>query len=181
MTREEKAVILDELKEKFAATPFFYITDTGGMTVAQVNQWRRMCFDKGIEYRVIKNSLIKKVLESTDTDYSSFNDTVLTGFSGVMFSPESGKTPASLIKEYRNTKATDKPILKGASIDTAIFIGNDSLDILISLKSKQELVGEIIGLLQSPAKNVLSALQSGGAKLAGILKTLSEKEQPPVS
>ena len=177
MTREEKAVIIDELKDKFAASPYFYITDTGGMTVAEINNWRRMCFEKGIEYRVINNSLIKKVLEGTDTDYSSFNDTVLTGFSGVMFSPESGKTPAFLIKEYRTTKATDKPILKGASIETAIFIGNDTLDTRISLKSKQELIGEIIGLLQSPAKNVLSALQSGGAKLAGIIKTLSEKEQ----
>ncbi|MES2730293.1 MAG: 50S ribosomal protein L10 [Bacteroidota bacterium] len=176
MTREEKAVIIDELKEKFASNPYFYITDTGGMTVADINNWRRMCFEKGIEYRVVKNTLIKKALESLPTDYSSFNDQVLTGFSGVMFSSESGKAPAALIKAYRKAKTSEKPILKGASIDSAIFIGNENLDMLISLKSKEELIGEIIGLLQSPAKNVISALQSGGNKLAGILKTLSEKE-----
>jgi large subunit ribosomal protein L10 len=177
MTREEKAVIIDELKEKFANSPYFFITDTGGMTVAEVNNWRRACFEKGIEYRVVKNSLIRKALETTGVDYSSFDDKVLAGFSGIMFSPESGKTPAALIKSYRKSKGSDRPILKGASIDSAIFIGDETLDTLISLKSKQELIGEIIGLLQSPAKNVVSALQSGGNKLAGILKTLSEKEQ----
>jgi len=177
MTREEKAVIIDELKEKFASNPYFYITDTGGMTVAEINNWRRMCFEKGIEYRVVKNTLIKKALEVLPTDYSSFNDKVLAGFSGIMFSAESGKAPAALIKEFRKTKASEKPILKGASIDSAIFIGDETLDTLVSLKSKQELIGEIIGLLQSPAKNVVSALQSGGNKLAGIIKTLSEKEQ----
>lgn len=177
MTREEKAVIIDELKEKFANNPYFFITDTGGMTVEEINNWRRACFEKGIEYRVVKNTLIRKALETTGVDYSSFDDKVLAGFSGIMFSPESGKTPAALIKSYRKSKGSEKPILKGASIDSAIFIGDENLDTLISLKSKQELIGEIIGLLQSPAKNVVSALQSGGNKLAGILKTLSEKEQ----
>lgn len=177
MTKDEKAVIIDDLKEKFAANPYFLITDTAGMTVAQVNNWRRMCFDKGVQYQVVKNTLIRKALESLPTDYSSFDDKVLTGFSGVMFFPENAKVPATLIKQYRREKASKLPLLKGASVDTALFIGEENLEVLINLKSKQEMIGEILGLLQSPAKNVLSALQSGGTKLAGILKTLSEKEE----
>lgn len=177
MTREEKSVIIESLTQKFKENPFFYITDTSDLTVAEVNSLRRMCFDKGVEYRVIKNTLIKKSLEHVKGDYTPLHDTALKGFSGVFFSSTDGKTPAKLIKEFRGkVKGNQKPILKGASIDSDLFIGNDSLDILINLKSKAELVGEIIGLLQSPAKNVLSALQSGGNKIAGIVKTLSERE-----
>lgn len=175
MTKEEKGAIIEELSEKFATTPYFYITDASGLNVAKTNELRRLCFERGIEYRVIKNTLIRKALESTDTDYSSFDAEVLTGFSGVMFHQESGKVAAKLIKDF--LKANKNSIkLKGASVDSSIFIGHDQLDTLLTLKSKQELVGEIIGLLQSPAKNVISGLQSGGNKLAGILKTLSEKE-----
>ncbi|WP_138482179.1 50S ribosomal protein L10 [Dyadobacter bucti] len=175
MTREEKAVIIDELSQKFASTPYFYITSANGMSVGEVNTLRGLCFERGIEYRVVKNTLIKKALETLDTDYSSF-DEVLKGFSGVMFHPESGKVPAQLIKEFKKKSGSDKLKFKGASVDTAIFVGESQLDVLISLKSKQELIGEVIGLLQSPAKNVIGALSSGGNKLAGILKTLSEKE-----
>jgi large subunit ribosomal protein L10 len=175
MTKEDKGAIIEELSEKFANTPYFYITDASGLNVAKTNELRRLCFERGIEYRVIKNTLIRKALESTGTDYSSFDDTVLKGFSGVMFHQESGKVAAKLIKDF--LKANKNSIkLKGASVDSSIFIGHDQLDTLLTLKSKQELVGEIIGLLQSPAKNVISGLQSGGNKLAGILKTLSEKE-----
>jgi len=175
MTKEDKGAIIEELSEKFANTPYFYITDASGLNVAKTNELRRLCFERGIEYRVIKNTLIRKALESTDTDYSSFDAEVLTGFSGVMFHQESGKVAAKLIKDF--LKANKNSIkLKGASVDSSIFIGHDQLDTLLTLKSKQELVGEIIGLLQSPAKNVISGLQSGGNKLAGILKTLSEKE-----
>ena len=175
MTKEDKGAIIEELSEKFATTPYFYITDASGLNVAKTNELRRLCFERGIEYRVIKNTLIRKALESTNTDYSSFDDTVLKGFSGVMFHQESGKVAAKLIKDF--LKANKNSIkLKGASVDSSIFIGHDQLDTLLTLKSKQELVGEIIGLLQSPAKNVISGLQSGGNKLAGILKTLSEKE-----
>jgi large subunit ribosomal protein L10 len=177
MTREEKAVIIGELTQKFNENPFFYITDTSDLTVAEVNALRRLCFERGVEYKVIKNTLIKKALENVKGDYTPLNDTVLKGFSGVFFSSSDGKTPAKLIKDFRaKVKGNQKPILKGASIDSDLFIGNDNLDTLISLKSKAELVGEIIGLLQSPAKNVLSALQSGGNKIAGIVKTLSERE-----
>lgn len=175
MTKEEKGAIIDELAEKFAATPYFYITDAGGLNVAKTNELRRLCFERGIEYRVVKNTLISKALERLDTDYSSFDGTVLKGFSGVMFHDESGKVAAKLIKDF--LKANKNSIqLKGASVDSALFIGHDQLDTLLNLKSKQELIGEVIGLLQSPAKNVISGLQSGGNKLAGILKTLSEKE-----
>ncbi|MDI9866586.1 50S ribosomal protein L10 [Flectobacillus sp. DC10W] len=176
MTREEKAVIIGELSEKFAATPYFYITDTGGLTVAEVNAFRRLCFQRGLEYRVVKNTLIAKALETTGVDYSAFNGTVLKGLSGVIFSPENPKTPAKLIKDFKKEAGKDKIRFKGASIEGGLFIGEDQLVALENVKSKQEMIGDIIGLLQSPAKNVVSALQTSGGKLAGILKTLSERE-----
>ena len=175
MTREEKAVIIDELSQKFASTPYFYITNAAGMSVGEVDTLRRLCFERGVEYRVVKNTLIKKALETLDTDYTPF-DEALKGFSGIMFHPESGKVPAQLIKDFKKKSGSDKLKFKGASVDTTLFVGESQLDVLISLKSKQELIGEVIGLLQSPAKNVIGALTSGGQNLAGILKTLSEKE-----
>jgi large subunit ribosomal protein L10 len=175
MTREEKAQVIAELTDKFKQTDHFYITDTSGLTVAEINKFREMCFKKGVEYKVIKNTLIKKALENLDTDYSSFDD-VLKGFSGIMFVNETGNIPAKIIKDYQKNDPSDRPKFKAASIDTDIFIGEDQLDALSKLKSKQELIGEIITLLQSPAKNVISALQSGENKLAGIVKTLSERE-----
>ncbi|QJW87915.1 50S ribosomal protein L10 [Spirosoma taeanense] len=175
MKREEKGAIIEELTGKFQSIPFFYITEANGMTVAEVNTLRRMCFERGIEYKVVKNSFIKKALESIDGDFTPLNDTVLHGQSAIMFHPDNQKAPAQLIKEFRKTN--DKLQLKGASISSSLFIGADQLDALIALKSREELIGEIIGLLQSPAKNVISALQGGGNKLAGILKTLSEREE----
>lgn len=175
MKREEKGVIIEELTGKFQSIPFFYITEANGMTVAEVNALRRMCFERGIEYKVVKNSFIKKALEPVEGDFEPLNDAVLHGQSAVMFHPENQKAPAQLIKEFRRT--SDKLQLKGASISGSLFIGADQLDALIALKSREELIGEIIGLLQSPAKNVISALQGGGNKLAGILKTLSEREE----
>ncbi len=175
MTREEKALIIQELSEKFAANPFFYITDASGLSVAKTNQLRRKCFEAGIEYVVVKNTLIEKALATLDADYTSFKGSVLKGFSGIMFHPENGKAAATLIKDFlKDNKESIK--LKGASIDGGLYIGHDQLDALSKLKSKAEMVGEVIGLLQFPAKNVIGALQSGGQNLAGILKTLSEKE-----
>lgn len=175
MTREEKSVVIDELCGKFKENPYFYITSASGMSVAETNNLRRECFKRGVEYKVYKNTLIEKALETLDTDYTSFSDQgVLKGFSGVMFHPESGKEAAKLIKEF--IKAGSKTLkLKGASVDNSLFIGHDQLDALINLKSKTELIGEVIGLLQSPAKNVVSALKSSGGKLAGILKTLEDR------
>ncbi len=176
MTREEKAKIIDGLTEKLSKTDYFYITDASGLSVAKTNNFRKLCFDKKLEYKVFKNTMIKKALENLKTDYSSFNDEVLSGFSGIIFSPESGNLPAKVIKDFRSKdKKSTKPVLKGASIDSDLFIGDDKLEMLSTLKSKVELIGDVIGLLQSPAKNVISALESGKHKLAGIVKTLSER------
>lgn len=175
MKKEDKGKIIQELSDKFAKFNYFYITDASGMTVENVNKFRKLCYSKGIEYKVVKNSLIKKALESTKTDYSPFHGKVLKGFSGLLFA-ESGNAPAKLLKEFYNT-GSEKPVLKGASVSGDLFIGENQLDVLATLKSKNELIGEIIGLLQSPAKNVISGLQSGGQKISGVLKTLSEKPE----
>jgi large subunit ribosomal protein L10 len=175
MTREEKARVIEELSEKFATNAHFYITDASGFTVEQVNQLRRMCFKSGVEYRVYKNTLIRKALERQEgTDFSPLFD-VLNGFSGVMFSKETGNLPGKVIREFR-TKLEGKPVLKGASLDSSIYIGDEHLPMLAELKSKNELIGDVIALLQSPAKNVISALQSGKNTVAGLLKALEERE-----
>lgn len=176
MTKEEKGVLIDELAEKLKNTSHFYIADTGGLSVSQVNSFREMCFKKGVEYKVVKNTLIKKALEKLDTDYAPF-DAILKGSSGIMFSPEVSNAPAKIIKDYKKKdKNLTKPAFKAASIDSDLFIGDEHLEMLSSLKSKEELIGEVITLLQSPATNVLSALQSGKHTLAGLVKTLSERE-----
>jgi large subunit ribosomal protein L10 len=174
MTREEKAQIIEELSQKFADNAHFYITDASGFTVEQINAFRRMCFKSGVEYGVYKNTLIRKALERQDgVDYSPlFN--VLHGFSGVMFSKEAGNTPARILKEYRK-KVDGKPVLKAASINTDLFIGDENLNTLSELKSKNELIGDVISLLQSPAKNVVSALLSGKNTVAGLVKALEER------
>ena len=175
MTRAEKAAVIEELSAKFKETSNFYFTDASGLTVAEVNNLRRKCFENGVEYRVVKNTLIRKALETVDADFSSLNDEVLTGFSGVMFTGENANLPAKIIKEFKKDDSADRPKLKGASIEYDLFIGEEHLNMLAKLKSKQELIGEIIGLLQSPAKNVISSLQSGGQTLSGLVKTLSER------
>ena len=174
MTREEKAQIIEELTEKFANHSHFYITDASGFTVEQVNNFRRLCFKSGVEYGVYKNTLIRKALERQEgTDFSPlFN--VLHGFSGVIFSKEAGNTPAKVIREFRK-KLEGRPVLKGASIDSSLFIGDENLIMLSELKSKNELIGEVISLLQSPAKNVVSALLSGKNTVAGLVKALEER------
>ncbi len=178
MTREEKGLVIEELTSKFAENSNFYITDASGLTVEQINAFRKLCFEAGIEYGVYKNTLIQKALEKLDADYTEFTETVLKGFSGIIFSKEAANTPAKVIRKYRKSgMSDDKPMLKGASIDHDLFIGEEHLKMLSELKSKNELIGEVIGLLQSPAKNVIAALQSGGNTLAGLVKTLSEREQ----
>lgn len=171
MTREEKAKIIEELSEKFANNAHFYITDASGFTVAQVNNFRRLCFKSGVEYRVYKNTLIQKALERQEgTDFSPLFKT-LSGFSGVIFSKETGNTPAKVIAEFRK-KLEGKPVLKGASISSDLYVGNENLDMLANLKSKNELIGDIISALQAPAKNVISALTSSKGTIAGLVKTL---------
>jgi large subunit ribosomal protein L10 len=174
MTREEKAKIIDELTAKFADNTHFYITDATGFTVEQVNNFRRLCFKSGVEYRVYKNTLIQKALEkNTAVDYAPLFET-LRGFSGVIFSKEVGNAPAKVIREFRK-KLDGRPVLKAASIDSSLFIGDENLNMLSELKSKNELIGEVISLLQSPAKNVLSALLSGKNTVAGLVKALEER------
>jgi large subunit ribosomal protein L10 len=174
MTREEKAQIIEELADKFASNAHFYITDATGFTVAQVNNFRRLCFKSGVEYRVYKNTLIRKALERQEgTDFSPLFKT-LHGFSGVIFSKEVGNAPAKVIEQFR-VKTPGKPVLKGASIETALFVGDENLKTLVELKSKNELIGDVIALLQSPAKNVISALTSSKNKVAGLVKALEER------
>jgi large subunit ribosomal protein L10 len=174
MTREEKAQIIEELSQKFADNAHFYITDASGLTVAQVNAFRRLCFKSGVEYRVYKNTLIQKALEKQEgADFSPLFG-VLKGFSGVIFSKEAGNIPAKVIREYQ-TKLEGKPGLKGASISSDLFIGKENLNMLSELKSKNELIGDVIAMLQSPAKNVISALLSGKNTVAGLVKALEER------
>jgi large subunit ribosomal protein L10 len=159
MTREEKEQIIGELTQKFADTENFYITDASGFTVEQINNFRRMCYKSGVEYKVYKNTLIQKALERQEgVDYSPlFN--VLTGFSGVMFSKEISNAPAKIIREFRK-KLEGKPVLKAASLKSEFYIGDENVNTLADLKSKEELIGEIIGMLQAPARNIISALQN---------------------
>ncbi len=174
MTREEKGQIIDELTEKFSQHSHFYITDASGFSVGQINAFRRICFNKGVEYRVYKNTLIRKALERQTTGNYESIFKVLHGFSGVIFSKESGNAPARAIKEYRK-KNEGKPAFKAASIESALFIGEENLNVLNDLKSKNEMIGEIISMLQSPVQNVLSALLSSKQTVAGLVKTLEER------
>lgn len=171
MNKEEKYEVVNALTEQIKEYGNFYITDTSNLSVAKVNSIRRKCFENDIKIQVAKNSLIKKAVEAIGGDFTPMYDS-LNGSSSVMFS-KSTTAPAKLIKELRRTG--DKPLLKVAYIDASFFIGDNQLDTLVNLKSKEQLVGEIIGLLQSPAKNVISALQSGGNILAGLVKTLQER------
>jgi large subunit ribosomal protein L10 len=171
MRKEEKHDVVLALKEQIESFSNVYIADTSNLTVAAVNDIRRKCFDSGIKMQVAKNTLIKKALEAASGEYAELYD-VLKGSSTLLFS-NSGNAPAKLIKALR--ASGDKPLLKAAYIDSAIFIGDNQLNALVNLKSKEELIGDIIGLLQSPAKNVISGLQSGKNKLAGIVKALEQR------
>ncbi len=172
MTKTEKQATIDTLTKKFSDSNFFYFTDTSGLTVEKINQLRRICFSKGINLQVAKNTLIKKALVAGGK-FSDELDPALSGPTAIMFT-ETGNVPAKVIKQFR--AGGDKPALKAAYIDSAIYVGENQLEALINVKSKEELVGDIIALLQSPAKNVISALKSSSGKLAGIVKTLQERE-----
>ena len=173
MTREEKAAIIEKLAEKFSEQPNYYFADASGMSVEKTDNFRRECYKRGFEYVVVKNTLIEKALERNELSDSSFNSGVLKGFTGIIFSADP-KAPAKLIKEFsKNNKGL--PTFKGAIVDKSYFSGADQLDTLITLKTKNELIGDVIGLLQSPIQNVISGLKSSGSTIAGVLKTLSER------
>ncbi len=172
MTREEKNQIIDSLADEFSQHDNFYITDISELTVEKSNQLRRQCFGKQVKLRMAKNTLIKKALEKIGPETYQELFVTLKGTSAIMFC-EAPNSPARLIKSFR--KDNDKPVLKGAYIDTAVFVGEEHLETLVAMKSRLELIGDIVGLLQSPAKNVISALNSAGGKISGILETLEQR------
>ncbi len=172
MTREEKSQVIETLTAQLSDNANIYLADISGLDAGNTTNLRRACFKAGVQLAVVKNTLLKKAMESSDKDFGELTG-ILKGNTSLMFS-ETGNAPAKVIKEFR--KKSDKPLLKGAYIQESIYVGDNQLDSLVELKSKDELVGEIIGLLQSPAKNVISALKSGGSTIAGLVKTLSERE-----
>ena len=175
MKKEEKDKVIEALSDTLKSASNFYVTDISDLTVAKTNELRRLCFKRNIKLTVVKNTLLKKAMENSERNFESLYP-VLNGGTSLMMC-ETANIPAKLITEFRKTFKMEKPILKGAFIEESTYIGNDQLAILVSLKSKNELIGDIIGLLQSPTKNVISALQSGGHTISGIVKTLSEKPE----
>ena len=171
MTREEKSQVIQDLTVTLARTNTIYLADISGLDAETTSNLRRACFKANVKLAVVKNTLLAKAMESSDKDFGEL-PTVLKGNTSLMMA-ETGNAPAKVIKAFR--KKNEKPILKGAYVEQAVYVGDDQLDNLVNIKSKEEVIGEIIGLLQSPAKNVISALQSGGGKLHGILQTLSER------
>jgi large subunit ribosomal protein L10 len=173
MTRSEKTAAIEALKDKLSNIDFFYLADSSTLTVEQVNTFRGMCFEKGIEMKVMKNTLIKKALESApeEKNYQKLYE-ALKGHTALLFT-ETANAPAKVIKEFR--KDGEKPKLKAAYIESDVFLGDEKLEELSKLKSNEDLIGDVITLLQSPAKNVISALQSSGSTLSGLLKALEER------
>ena len=173
MTRADKATAIAELKEKFSNSSFFYVTDSSTLTVEEINKLRGMFFEKGVEMKVVKNTLVKKALENEPEEkgYTKIFD-ALKGPTAILFT-DVANAPARVIEEYRGDN--ERPILKAAYIDTDVYLGDDQLKSLASLKSKEEMLGEVITLLQSPATNLISALKSGGSTISGLLKALEER------
>ena len=173
MTREEKSQVIEDLTTVLTDNNIIYLADISGLDASNTSDLRRACFKQNVKLSVVKNTLLAKAMEKSDKEFGELSKT-LTGNTSLLTS-ETGNAPAKVIQEFRKKAKQEKPILKGAFIEEAIFVGDENLEILVNIKSKEELIGDIISLLQSPAKNVISALQSGGNKLSGILKTLSEK------
>jgi len=171
MTREDKLTVIQDLTSQLSENATIYLADISGLDADTTSNLRRACFKANIRLSVVKNTLLAKAMEASEKDFGELPE-ILKGNTSLMFS-EVSNAPAKLIKAFR--KNSDKPILKGAFIEEAIYFGDNQLDSLVNIKSKEEVIGDIIGLLQSPAKNVISGLKSGGGKLAGIIKTLSER------
>jgi large subunit ribosomal protein L10 len=173
MNREEKTIVINELTDQLANNGVIYLADISGLNAQDTSNLRRACHKANVKLEVVKNTMLAKAMTNSDKDFGELPE-ILKGNTSIMFS-ETGNVPAKIIKDFRKKSKQDMPILKGAFIDASIYVGNDMLDTLVNIKSREELIGEIIGLLQSPAKNVVSALQSGGNTLTGLLKTLSER------
>ncbi len=170
MNKEEKVKVVEELKGQLNGYKSIYLTDIAGLDAMQTSKLRRECFNSNVKLSVVKNTFLERAMSESETDFGELKD-LLKGNTTIMLS-ESGNSPAKVIKKFR--KDGEKPILKGAFVDEAIYIGDDQIEALFKLKSKEEVIGEIITLLQSPAKNVISALKSSSGKIAGLVKTLSE-------
>lgn len=175
MRREGKAAIIEELKEKFGSSEYFYLADSSTLTAEEITKVRRIFYSKGLQLKVAKNTLIKKALDQISESKYTDIYSQLHGPTTIIFT-ETSNLPAKAIQDLQNNEKMEGFVFKAAYIDSAVFVGEENLETLTKLKSKFELLGEVIGILQSPAKNVISALKSGGDKLAGIVKTLSEKE-----
>ena len=173
MTREEKSKVIEKLTAELAENTNIYMTDVSGLNASETSKLRRACFKANIKLSVVKNTLLSKAMESSDKDFGSLNE-VLVGNTALMYS-EVGNLPAKLIKQFR--KKSERPLLKGASIEDSVYVGDDQVEFLANIKSREELIGEVITILQSPAKNVISALQSSGSTISGVLKTLSENNK----
>ena len=173
MKREEKNKEIDNLNIQLSENKNFYLTDISGLSAQNNSDLRRLCFKTDVKLQVIKNTLLKKAMEKNDVDFAQMYDS-LKGNTAIMFA-ESTNAPAKIIKEFR--KKEDKPLLKSAFIEESFYFGDDQVEVLCSLKSKQELIGEVITLLQSPPKTIISSLQSLGGQLSRILKTLSERSE----
>ena len=173
MKKEGKSQLVDSLKALIEEYAHLYVTDISGLNAEDTSNLRRESFKKEIKLVVAKNTLLKIAMDQSDKDFDEIYD-VLKGNSAVMFS-NVGNSPAKMIKALR--KKAEKPLIKGAYVEESIYLGDDQLDTLASIKSKEELIGDIVMLLQSPAKNVISALQSGGNTLSGLVKTLSERPE----
>ena len=173
MNKKEKNELIDVLNNMLDENKNFYLADIAGLTAEESSSLRRLCYKQNVTIQVVKNTLLKKALDKNSTDFTQL-DNILKGNTSLMFADEA-KAPASVIKTFR--KKSDKPILKAAHIEKEFYIGDNNLSMLSELKSKNELIGDIITLLQSPAKNVISSLQSSTNKLSGIVKALSEKKQ----
>lgn len=174
MTREEKAQMIEDLTGVLTNTETIYLTDISGLNAGATSDLRRACFKGDVQMRVVKNTLLRKAMERIeDKDYSELYDS-LKGNTAVMVA-EKGNAPAKVIKAFR--KKSDKPILKAAWVETAVYVGDDQVDVLASLKSKDELVADVVALLQSPIKTVLSQLQSGGQTISGLVKALGERPE----
>jgi len=173
MNKKEKNQLIDTLTEQISTNKYLYITDIANMNVANTGKLRRLCFRRGVKLVVVKNALLQKAMERSGKNFEDLYS-VLIGHTSIMFA-EQANTPAKLIKEFRKTSGV--PILKGAYVEESVFVGDNHLDALCNLKTKNELIADVIAMLQSPAKNVISALQSGGHTISGVLKTLSEKPE----
>jgi len=172
MKKTEKSIIINDLTSNIQAFNHFYVTDTNGLNAGATSRLRRLCFKQEVKMVVVKNTLFKKAIEQSEKNIIGL-DSALKGTSAVLFS-NIGNLPAKLIKEFR--KRGTVPVFKGAFVEESVYLGESQLDLLLNIKSKEELIGEVIGLLQSPMKNVIGALQSSGTTIHGILKTLGEKE-----